>query len=480
MTADKPVRVSTPDGPGQLVLQVGSSKKQITREWLIGMLTPLTGMILILSLLAYWARTTKGALQRKIKSDLLLQQTRMQAEVQARFFANMSHELRTPMNGVVMASQLLSQTQLTPEQNQLAGLIARSGTLLIGIVDDILDTGKITAGQMQTQIEDIQLLQTLQDVADLLRPQARAKSLDLQTELNIPVHMWVASDAKRLQQILINLLSNAIKFTDQGKIRLSAQIASDLSSFQKTQLTLVVEDTGIGFDAEHADWLFKPFQQADGSISRRFGGTGLGLSITKQLVQLLKGDIRVQSAPGQGTKFTVRLPLQKTALQPSAPVLQPQEQQTNQAPATERAPLGQGTLQAESLDPVAQTQKMELKLLVAEDNDISRRLMKSLLGSLNCQVQMANNGQEAVDMAAQTKFDVILMDCQMPVMDGQEATRQIRLTDPNTPIIALTAQTQPEDTQKCLQAGMTDFCPKPLDKLFLVSLLIKHARHKAP
>ncbi|MFM2075327.1 MAG: hypothetical protein RJB34_1632 [Pseudomonadota bacterium] len=453
MNADRPVTIATPDGPGQLVLQVGTSKQQITEAWVKGMAAPLAGVVLVLSLLAYWARTTHNALLRKIKSDLMLQQTRIQADIQSRFFANMSHELRTPMNGVVVAAELLSQTDLSPQQAHLAGLITRSGTLLVSIVNDILDSGKINAGQMHLDNKVVGLLQTLQDVAELFKPQVSAKSLLFKLDLRVPEHISVNTDAKRLQQIVINLLSNAIKFTPNGHIGLCARLEPRRPNTTQTTLIIDVEDSGIGFDVAQAQWLFQPFQQADDSISRRFGGTGLGLSITRQLVQLLGGDIRVHSAPNQGTLFTVKLPLKDVTFD------------TYTAAA----------LDADG-DDRTWLKSRQVKVLVAEDNPVNLQLIELLLASLNCQVRVAHNGQEAVDLATRHHFDVILMDCQMPVMDGREATRHIRLTDTATPIIALTAQTQPEDTELCRQAGMSGYCPKPIDTAQLVKLLAQYSK----
>ena len=474
MTADMPVRVSTPNGPGQLLLQVGSSRQRIAREWILGILPPFVGMVMVLALLGYWARTTHKALKRRIKSDLMLQQTRMEAQVQARFFANMSHELRTPMNGVIVASELLSQTRLDAQQAHLVGLITRSGTLLVNIVNDILDSGKISAGQMNIESEDFNVLETLKDVADLLRPQAAAKQLQFELDLQIPVNLHAKSDAKRLQQVVINLLSNAIKFTASGHIGFSARVTSPITAPKQAVLTIDIEDTGIGFDMAKADWLYKPFQQADSSISRRFGGTGLGLSISQQLVRLLGGTIRVTSAPGQGSQFTVQIPLNQTTSQlPSGPSMEPLTVHDDTAVALSD-PNASKTFKLAGVDETALIKQLELKVLVAEDNSINLQLIQILLKSLQCDVEIAHNGQEAVDIASQTIFDVILMDCQMPVMDGREATRQIRLAGSQTPIIALTAQTQTEDIQQCLGAGMIDYCPKPINKSLLIKLLIKH------
>lgn len=474
MTADMPVRVSTPNGPGQLLLQVGTSRQRIAREWLQGIWVPFVGMVMVLALLGYWAKTTHKALKRKIKSDLMLQQTRMEAQIQSRFFANMSHELRTPMNGVIVASELLSQTRLDAQQAHLAGLIARSGTLLVNIVNDILDSGKIRAGHMHIDNEDFNVLQTLKDVADLLSPQATAKKLQFELDLQIPVNLHAKSDAKRLQQVIINLLSNAIKFTENGHVGFSAQWTQATTHSKETVLTIDIEDTGIGFDVAQADWLYKPFQQADSSISRRFGGTGLGLSISQQLVHLLGGTIRVTSTPGQGSRFTVQLPLDQTASQwPSEPSWTPLTAHDPAAIALSDATVSKPSQLAE-VDETALIKQLGLKVLVAEDNSINLQLIQILLNSLQCHVEVAHNGQEAVDMATQTQFNVILMDCQMPIMDGWEAARLIRRSGSCTPIIALTAQTHAEDIQQCVDAGMVDYCPKPINKSLLMKLLVKH------
>ena len=482
ITADIPLRVKTPAGPGQLLLQVGTSKEQITREWILGMYAPVTGLLLMLSLLAYWARTTHKALLKKTNSDLMVRRARIEAEIQARFFACMSHELRTPMNGVVVAAELLNQTVLRQDQSHLVGLITRSGKLLVSIVNDILDSSKISAGQLMISNENFNLHQILQDVVELLRPQANNKKLQFNIDLQIPAGLQAKGDAKRMQQIIINLLSNAIKFTNKGEVKLSARIDLSAPARGDLPLTIVIKDTGIGFDVEQAHWLYKPFQQADDSISRRFGGTGLGLSISQQMTQLLGGRIHVESVLGQGTCFSVLLPLndvqQTEFTNPVNLQVLPSEQlkldHHAEAENTDRCSDEQQETRQVRLKQLA------LKVLVVEDNMINLQLAQMLLRGLGCQVQTATNGQEAVDKTKQFPFDVVLMDCQMPIMDGLEATRQIRSRDKAIPIIALTAQTLPEDVQQCLASGMNDYCHKPIDKSLLVEKILQFFENFGP
>jgi CheY-like chemotaxis protein len=322
----------------------------------------------------------------------------------------------------------------------------QSGKLLLGIINDVLDFSKIEAGKLRIETVPMQPVAVLQEVASLMHERAKAKNLAFKIRKAPDLPATCLGDPLRLGQILMNLLSNAIKFTRSGSITLAASRDGDASEFR-------VSDTGIGMTPEQIERLFLPFEQADGSTTRRFGGTGLGLAITHRLVQLMGGSIRVESGFGAGSCFVVHLPCVETA--PPA-LAQPAE------------------MTRDALLPLA-----GLNILVAEDNAVNQEVIQDMLRGDGARVTLAGNGREAVDWVARTggdAFDIVLMDIQMPEMGGHEATRRILAIAPDLPIVGQTAHAFAEEKAACLAAGMVAHIAKPLDPEALTRLILQHAR----
>jgi len=383
-----------------------------------------------------------------ITSDVILRRAKEAAEESTRakgiFLATMSHELRTPMNGVLGCTQLLKDTSLTDQQRELIETMHRSAEALLSLVNDILDFSKIEAGKMSLEVANVNLRALVGDVTTLAEGLAAQKGLTLELKIDADVPEELLGDPIRLRQILFNLVGNAIKFTKQGGVTIAISSlkrdATDESNVVVLQWS--VQDTGIGLTPEQQACLFKAYAQAEASTARRFGGTGLGLMICRQLVGLMGGTITVNSAFGQGSTFTYT---------------------TNLLPAIHREAIASssGTGQrgvGEQVGP--------LRVLVADDNEINQVVACKFLQKLGCQVEVARTGREAVEAITRTAYDVVLMDCEMPEMDGYEATREIRLREEGTlshlPIMALTGHASDEEAQKCLQAGMDRILTKPV------------------
>ncbi len=375
-------------------------------------------------------------------------------KAKSEFLANMSHEIRTPMNGVIGMINLLSDTPLSSEQREFAGVIKVSAEALLCIINDILDFSKIEAGKMSLEKVDFDLAETVKDSIKLLEPRAQAKGITLTHSLGSEVGALLVGDPSRLRQILLNLLGNAIKFTEKGGV--SLEIKQLGGTDKEAHLCFTVRDSGIGLSAESQQKLFQSFSQADTSTSRKFGGTGLGLAICRKLVELMGGSINVSSTLGQGSTFWFILPYGK------------QKSQRNDLAGGEGfSPLkfSNGS-HAGSIFALPR----DTRILLAEDNRINQVVgVKQLkkLGYTN--VDIANNGVEAVEAWKRLNHEVILMDCQMPELDGYEAARKIRELEtgqalPHTQIIAMTASVMPEDRELCLAAGMDDFISKPVNE----------------
>lgn len=377
--------------------------------------------------------------------DQALVEAERLARVKGEFLANMSHEIRTPLNGVLGLAQIgLRENVGRDRASETFSKIIQSGKLLLGIINDILDYSKIEAGKLKIEHVPMQPVQVIRDVATLMHERAQAKGLAFKIRKAPDLPEACLGDPLRLGQVLMNLLANAIKFTETGSVTLTAAREGGF-------LVYSVSDSGIGMTREQIERLFRPFEQADGSTTRRFGGTGLGLAISHRLLRLMKGDIAVESTPGEGSRFIVRLPCEEICLDPPAPAAE--------------------TVRDEAL-PLA-----GLNILVAEDNEVNQEVIRGLLESDGARVVMAENGRLAVEQVARAggkAFDIVLMDIQMPEMGGHEATRRILELAPDLPVIGQTAHAFAEEKATCMAAGMVAHISKPLDPDTLAELILRH------
>ncbi len=359
-------------------------------------------------------------------------------QAKSEFLATMSHEIRNPMNGVLGMAEMMKRTDLTAKQEKYISTIQKSGELLLKVINDILDFSKIEANQLELENRNFNVAELVDGVIDMLRVQADEKGLMLYHTLPPAVSCVVNGDTVRLTQILVNLINNAIKFTESGKVSVSLEI-HDLAAGKKT-LQFKVSDTGIGIKPEKQSDIFNAFVQADGSMARCHGGTGLGLAISKKLVTLMGGELYVDSEPDIGSVFTFNLTVSAV--------------NTNNNNAL---------TDASSIE----NQADKKTILLVEDNEMNQEVATEMLDFMGYTVDIANNGEEAVQMAQHGCYDIILMDCQMPVKDGFEATIEIRRMEETTKhqhyIIALTGNALIGDKEKCLKAGMDNFLSKPFN-----------------
>jgi len=359
------------------------------------------------------------------------------------FLATMSHEIRTPLNGLLGMAAALQRTPLSDTQTSMLGIVRDAGELLLDVLNNLLDHSQIEAGRMQIEHRPFDLEASLKTATALYRETATAKGVALHLDIAPQLNGLVLGDQLRLRQIVQNLLSNAVKFTERGAVQVTATTKDDFLFGQMLEIS--VSDTGIGMSADQVSRIFEHFSQAEAGTARRFGGSGLGLTISRNLAQLMGGDITVESRLDQGSSFTLLLPL----IRPRGDLPAPMSEDPKMQPA-EAADL---------------SEDRELSLLVVDDNPMNRMVIKTLFDQVNFPTAYAENGQQAVEMAASQAFDLILMDLHMPVMDGLAASRAIRQSNgPNasTPIIALSADTTVEQVQLCYAAGMNDHVSKPI------------------
>jgi signal transduction histidine kinase/CheY-like chemotaxis protein len=370
----------------------------------------------------------------------------------SQFLANMSHEIRTPLNGVIGVAQALANTDLSAQQKEMLDLIQSSGQTLQVLLSDILDLARVESGRLELSEDAFDLGRAVREAAQLYEASAREKGLQFFVEIAPEVDRWIAGDVVRLKQILTNLVSNSVKFTEQGFVSLTA-ILGPVRKGQPT-LRFAIDDTGIGFDSDTRNRLFSRFEQADGGITRKFGGSGLGLSISRQLAEMMGGELDCESEPGGGSCFMLTIPLQLA-----------------EAPA---AATTTGSALAAGDD-------RRLRVLLADDHPVNRKVVEMILAQADIELDSVEDGSLALNAVRDGDYDLILMDMQMPVMDGLTATREIRLHEaamglPRTPVVMLTANALPEHIASAEAAGADRHLAKPFDAGELLELVISLPR----
>jgi len=444
-----------PESDGLLILkkpfdpvEVQQLARSLCRKWQIGV----ENHALLAGLESRVARRTEELAQAKADLEVALRAAQAASQAKSEFLANMSHEIRTPLNAVIGMAELLQSTPLNAAQREFTDTIRTSGDALLAIINEILDFSKIEQGRIELESTPFDLRRCIREAVDIAVPPSSTHALRIHQEIADDIPPLLVGDAFRVRQILVNLVANAVKFTEHGEVFVRATRLPAAAPDEPERFRLAVRDTGIGIPLERQDRLFQAFSQVDASTTRKYGGTGLGLAITHRLVSILGGHIRVESAPGRGSEFLVDLPLVAAPVPPPPPV-------------PEEAPLD-----------ASFARHHPLRILLVEDNPVNQRVATLLLQKLGYSPAFALNGAEALDAVARERFDALLLDVQMPVMDGLECARRLRAEYPDTTrpwIIAMTANALEGDREQCLAAGMDDYTSKPIRTSVIAEALRK-------
>ena len=433
----------------ELIAIIDSNKRSGMQARLLGVIMGVIACGLLV--FAFWYILNLSSRQQKIIAYLNESERKIKeaSSLKEQFLANMSHEIRTPMNAIIGFTNILKRTNLEEEQRKYVQNIHSAGENLLALINDILDLSKIEAGMIHLEETNFSLRSLINSIAAMFDDKVKDKNLYLKTEIKENVPDILTGDAVRLTQILVNLLNNAIKFTDVGGVRLCVEVTKEEKD--KVKLKIKIIDSGIGIAKEKQATIFERFQQAEAETTRRFGGTGLGLSIVKQLVDLQGGRLTLQSETGKGTEFIIDIEYK----------LPDEEKMLSEA-------LAAAEINTVSLN--------EIKVLIAEDNPMNQQLIRHLMKNWSINHSIVNNGAEAVEALKKEKFSLILMDIQMPEMDGYTATGVIRNElNLRIPIVAMTAHAMTGEKEKCMQFGMNDYISKPLKETILYNIIAQYS-----
>lgn len=406
------------------------------------------------------------------RANLMTKEAMLSNQAKSEFLANMSHEIRTPMNGIIGFADILMDEELSEQQKEYVEIIKVAANNLLTLINDILDFSKIEAGKLEAEAVDFSLESLLKDITYLMKPLAQKKGVKFEVEYANDLPENMRTDPVRVRQCLFNLLSNAMKFTSEGHVLLRLSPTNGLEGKPQDSnrhfVKFEVKDTGIGIPKDKMESIFDAFSQVDGSTTRKYGGTGLGLAITRELTRLLGGEIYLKSEIGEGSTFYIIIPV---TLPSATGQLKEQSQEQPQAES-------QPEIFSENHPPCDESAVKTLsgRVLVADDNKTSEVLSSLLLKKLGLDVVCVADGQEAVDKATTESFDLILMDMQMPTVDGYEATKRLREKGVKSPIIAVTAHALEGDRNKCLEAGCSDYVAKPINRDRLYEIVRKYVK----